>query len=174
MIENVIDMEVFRIPYDIFQKSNLKKLSLTIDEFDLGNSEILEPNFLNRLPALEELDLTGVKISTDIFANEICKLTSLTELTLMYANLSVIPDEIINLVNLKKLCFRGNEIDALPNNFDKLLNLSSLNLVANKFKTIPDQLLKMNQLTDLNFGGNPLNSEFKKLLDKFGNLKKHQ
>ncbi len=167
-------MEVFKIPYDIFQKSNLKKLNLTIDEFDLGNSEILEPNFLIKLTALEELDLTGVKISPDIFTNEICRLTNLTKLTLMYANLSVIPDEIINLVNLKELCFRGNKIDALPENFNKLTKLKSLNLIGNEFMDIPDKLLKMDQLTGINFGGNPLNSESKKLLGEFGDIIKPQ
>jgi Leucine-rich repeat (LRR) protein len=174
MNEKEINMEVYNIPYDIFQKSNLKKLNLTIDEFDLGNSEILEPNFLIKLTALEELDLTGVIISPDIFSNEICKLTSLTKLTLMYANLSVIPDDIINLVNLEKLCFRGNKIDALPENFNKLTKLKSLNLIGNEFKDIPDKLLKMDQLTDINFGGNPLNSESKKLLGEFGDIIKPQ
>ena len=167
-------MEVYKIPYDIFQKSNLKKLNLTIDEFDLGNSEILEPNFLVKLTALEELDLTGVIISPDIFSNEICKLTNLTKLTLMYAKLSDIPDEIINLVNLEELCLRGNEIDALPENFNKLTKLKSLNLIGNEFKDITDKLLKMNKLIGINLGGNPLNSESKKLLGEFGDIIKPQ
>jgi len=174
MNDKEINMEVFKIPYDIFQRSKLKKLNLTIDEFDLGNSEILEPNFLAKLTALEELDLTGVKISTDIFTNEICKLTNLKNLTLMYANLSVIPDDIINLVNLEKLCLRGNNIGALPDNFDKLSKLKSLNLIGNEFKDIPDKLLKMDQLTGINFWGNPLNSESKKLLGEFGDIIKPQ
>jgi Leucine-rich repeat (LRR) protein len=173
MNEKEIHMEVYKIPYDIFQKSNLKKLNLTIDEFDLGNSEILEPNFLVKLTALEELDLTGVIISPDVFSNEICKLSSLRKLTLMYAKLSVIPDEIINLVNLEELCLRGNEIDALPENFNKLTKLKSLNLIGNEFKDITDKLLKMNKLIGINLGGNPLNSESKKLLGEFGDIIKH-
>lgn len=174
MNEKEINMEVYKIPYDIFQKSNLKKLNLTIDEFDMGNSEMLEPNFLIKLTALEELDLTGIIISPDIFSNEICQLTKLKKLTLMYAKLSVIPNDIINLVNLEELCLRGNKIDALPENFNKLTKLKSLNLIGNEFKDIPDQLLKMYDMTVIDFWGNPLNSVSKKLLDEFGNIIKPQ
>ena len=172
MQDKEVNLEVFNIPYEIFQNITLKKLSLTIDEFDLSHSEKLEPNFLTKLTELETLDLTGVRISAEIFANEICRLTNLVNLTLMYANLSQIPDEIVNLVNLKNLCLRGNRIDALPSGFDKLSKLGSLNLIDNKFKSIPDQLLKMNHLVDLNFRHNPLDAGSLNLMDDFGTVLK--
>ena len=170
MQDKEVNLEVFNIPYEIFQDTTLKKLSLTIDEFDLGHSEKLEPNFLTKLTELETLDLTGIRISPEIFANEICRLTNLVNLTLMYANLSQIPDEILNLVNLKNLCLRGNRIDALPAGFDKLSKLGSLNLIDNEFKTIPNQLLKMNHLVDIDFRHNPLDAASLNLIDDFGNL----
>jgi Leucine-rich repeat (LRR) protein len=172
MPKNEVCLEVFKIPYELFQNTTLKKLSLTIDEFDLGHSETLEPNFLTKLTELETLDLTGVRISAEIFANEICRLTDLVNLTLMYANLSHIPDEIINLVNLKNLCLRGNRIDTLPPGFDKLSKLGSLNLIDNEFKTIPNQLLQMNHLVDLNFRHNPLDIASMNLMDDWGTVVK--
>jgi Leucine-rich repeat (LRR) protein len=170
MPQNEVNLEVFKIPYELFQNTTLKKLSLTIDEFDLGHSETLEPNFLTKLTELETLDLTGVRISAEIFANEICRLTNLVNLTLMYAKLSHIPDEIINLVNLKNLCLRGNRIDALPSGFDKLSKLGSLNLIDNEFKTIPNQLLQMNHLVDLNFRHNPLDTASINLMNDWGTV----
>jgi len=172
MSKNEVNLEAFKIPYELFQNITLKKLSLTIDEFDLGHSETLEPNFLTKLTELETLDLTGVRISAEIFANEICRLTDLVNLTLMYANLSQIPDEIINLVNLKNLCLRGNRIDALPSGFDKLSKLGSLNLIDNEFKIIPNQILQMNHLVDLNFRHNPLDIASMNLMDDWGNVVK--
>lgn len=152
-----IAIETFQIPYEVFENSKLRELSITIDEFDFGNSEILKPGYLSNLKHLKNLDLTGIIISEDIFKNEICNLLHLEQLTLMYSKINSIPHEISNLKKLKSICFRGNDIKELPSSFFELQDLKEINFIDNKFESILEEISKMKSLVDISFRGNPHN-----------------
>lgn len=168
MKKTELNIEPFQIPYEVFKNTHLLKLSIELDEFDLGNNDTLKPGYLVRLSRLVQLDLTGICISQDIFINEICSLSHLEQLTLMYSDIAKIPDEIENLINLKKLVLRCNHIDSLPTGFTKLLKLEELNLIDNNFKDIPIILFEMRQLKRLCLRDNPLDSKYHDLIDSFG------
>jgi Leucine-rich repeat (LRR) protein len=165
-----INIESESIPYEVLENNHLQKLSISLDEFDLGNREVLKPNYLVGLNQLTELDLTGINISTDILKNEICKLTHLQELTLMYSSISLIPDEIENLTSLKKLVLRCNYISSLPDSFMNLDKLEELNLIDNKFIDIPLCLFKMKKLKRLCLRDNPLDSKYNDIINSLGNV----
>ena len=91
-------IEPDNIPYEVFDNTELRELSITLSEFDLGAHETLKPGYLQKLSNLKKLDLTGIWISEDIFRDEICTLIHLEDLTLMNSNIANIPEEIINLI----------------------------------------------------------------------------
>lgn len=166
-----INIEPSEIPYRVFDNINLKALSIRLEEFDLGYRESLKPNFLIRLIHLEKLSLTGIQISPEIFINEICKLTLLKELTLMYSGINKIPSEIENLVNLQAIVFRCNPIDSFPESIVNLKKLKSINLIDNHFKKIPINLLKLRKLKSLILRDNPIDSKYQNLIDSKGYVK---
>ena len=47
--ENQINLEVFNLPYEIFKQPDIKELTITINEIDLGQGERLESNFMINL-----------------------------------------------------------------------------------------------------------------------------
>lgn len=159
MVKRKIWIEPFEIPYEIFENEGLKELSITLSEFDLWSHEVLKPGYLQKLTKLKKLDLAGIWISDDIFRNEICSLTHLEDLTLMYSNIDHIPDEIIKLKKLKRVCFRANNIKELPVSFFKLPRLTEINFINNKFERIPKPLFEMKTLEDISFRWNLINSK---------------
>jgi Leucine-rich repeat (LRR) protein len=166
-----IIIEPSEIPYRVFDNINLQALSITLEEFDMGNRESLKPNFLIRLLHLEKLSLVGIQISPEIFVNEICKLTLLKELTLMYSGLNIIPSEIENLVNLQAIVFRCNSLDSFPESIVNLKKLKSINLIDNQFKEIPINLWKLRKLKSINLRDNPIESKYQNVIDSNGFVK---
>lgn len=159
-------LESWTIPYDVFKRTDLKELSICLDEFDLGNSEALKPGYLKNLLNLTSLDLTGIQISQEIFSDEICSMKNLSKLTLLYAGLSFVPEKIGELIHLEKICFRGGRLSSLPDSFAQLTNLTQLNLIGNDFEEIPTVLLSLPKLNIVNMDGNPLSKSFASFIDK--------
>jgi len=169
-INNEISIEVWRIPYEVFENSELKKLDITLDEFDLGNYEVLKPSTIRKLSQLEKLSLTGIWISRNVFQNEICNLINLQHLTLMYSEIDEIPKEIENLKKLKSITLRGNNITSLPDSFSKLQNVTSINLIDNSIHEFPLCFSKLPNLKSVDLRNNPICKKNKDLFNEFGYL----
>ncbi|MEI8203047.1 MAG: hypothetical protein WCH34_08560 [Bacteroidota bacterium] len=164
----IILEEVNSIPYEVFDNTNIKKLSFWLMEFDMIKSEDLKAGYLIKLGLLEELDLCGVRISDHIFLNEICKLKNLKKLSLMYSSIRQIPPEIENLTYLNELCLRDNYIKEIPKSFSNLKNIKILNVMNNGFEEIPSMLKDLPALKQAWFRENPLTLKSQKLLNSIG------
>lgn len=146
--------DYFTIPYDLFDQTDREELLITLEEFDIGYSEKLPFGKLAPLQRLRCLDLTGVHLHPDTFRMEVCTLTELRMLTLMYADIREIPREIGNLVHLEHLCLRGNYIETLPDEMANLRELKELNLIDNRISELPDFLVDLPNVKSISIWGN--------------------
>lgn len=148
--------DYFTIPYSLFDQTDREELTITLEEFDIGYSEKLPFGKLAPLQRLRYLDLTGVHLHPDTFRLEVCALTELRMLTLMYADIREIPREIGNLVHLEHLCLRGNNIETLPDEMAKLRELKQINLIHNNISHLPDFLVDLPKIKSISIWANPI------------------
>lgn len=118
-----------QIPLNILNElSSMGKLEgLIISQYT--DETILKQTFnnLSKFRNLKSLTLFNSK-SFEKLPDEICKLTSLTHLTIYLTTISELPADIGNLTNLLSLDVFGNKLRSLPKSIIKLQNLSDLTI----------------------------------------------
>jgi len=63
MAETELYVEAYQIPYEALTNPALLKVSISIDEFDLGRARTLKPNYPVHLKKLKKLSLYGIRVS---------------------------------------------------------------------------------------------------------------
>jgi Leucine-rich repeat (LRR) protein len=146
---------VERIPNEIMQQKKIKRI--TFYECSGINMSSLVAQ-LQQFPNLVSLGF--VECNFGRFPEEICALTNLRALTLVYDKISEVPESISKLSNLEFLdlgdaLYSGDQIDKLPPSMSQLTKLRVLYLLGNNLKALPDFLSSL-PLTYLNLRYNSL------------------
>ncbi|TFF90049.1 MAG: TIR domain-containing protein [Promethearchaeota archaeon] len=169
------------LPESIGNLESLKTLILG------GNQLELLPTSIGNLKTLESLILAQNKLIN--LPNSIGGLQSLYSLVLEENNLAALPDEIGKLTRLGTLNLNFNKLTSIPDTIGKLENLKFLELNNNQLTAIPDTIMNLKSLMELflehnlismpplslwhlrnlevlKLDNNPLESEFKDVMEQ--------
>jgi internalin A len=138
------------IPYTIVHLTNLKRLSLSLNQLSKLPEEI------TRLTNLQKLDLSGNELTS--LPEEIAHLTNLQELHLNHNRLTIFPDAIVQLTNLQELRLNNNQLTNLPKEIGQLTNLTNLYLGINQLTSLPKSIIHLSNLQELCLNVNKLTS----------------
>jgi hypothetical protein len=114
-----------------------------------------------------QLDYLIKKLNLDY---SIYNLSNITELDLMYKELSEIPKEIGQLQKLKILYLNNNNLNEIPKGIGQLKNLQELYLNHNKLSEIPKEIGQLKNLQELYLNHNKL-SKIPKDIEQLQKLK---
>lgn len=99
---------------------------------------------------LEELDLSGLRIPSDVlFFSEIWSLHNLKKLSLNSTGIDRLPPQIGKLQKLEHLSLKQNSLRDLPATLGLCRNLTVLYLESNCFTHFPSVILRLKNLKDL-------------------------
>jgi internalin A len=145
------DYELTRLPPEIWELKNLRRLSL------INNKLTQLPPEIGQLTKLTQLYLSTNQLTS--LPSEIGKLGKLTYLDLASNLISQLPPEIGSLISLTNLDLRNNQLSSLPKKFTQLKKLTELLLGNNRLTTFPLESIQIPGLIHLH-----LNSNFIKVI----------
>lgn len=114
------------------------------------------------------LDMGGINLKNLPRSSGLWSFTFLQNLYLNHNALTVIPTEIQQLKYLELLDLSGNSLSTIPPELGLLTNLKELYLFDNQLTTLPYELGTLHQLRTLGIEGNPLDSNFKTIVQRDG------
>ncbi|PVH24285.1 leucine-rich repeat domain-containing protein [Sphingobacterium corticibacter] len=141
------NMDLKRIPSDIFNCKNLRSLNLRNNQISHIPSEICHLRFL------KSIDLSMNKIT--VLMAKFFDLIHLETLILNRNEIKSLPRQVGGLTKLKKLSLARNQLSILPDSLSSLTNLRSLDVSHNKLTKFPE-FIELRNLKKLWLNGNPL------------------
>jgi leucine-rich repeat protein SHOC2 len=132
--------------------ATLSKLQrLNISHYSTQDKSV-QPDFIEHLSALEQLDLYG--FNNLVLFEDWSKLQKMTDIDIAYCGLSHLPESIYRLAKLKNLSLYFNKIAKLSDNLGNLGALELLDVSQNQLQMLPKSVGNLSNLRTLNIRSN--------------------